>query len=316
MVRPNNKGFYSGFHYVTAVLDNVSSSWLLIFPFCFPYLSKKTHKKHRLSKIVQPPTYQLLINDSSPQFFYCSAPGSCINHGMVGVINPNSSISLDTQRSLALSADYALSPGEPFPAESTPSNIVPNTPSHSTSRLGTGAIAGIAIGCVGVTVLGGSLFFLWGRSRALRNEQKRKDSTMVRTFSPRSPSLDFWSTTEPSPPYTRMPLSSHAKPAPGSITPAYFPSASSPTSMPFHSSAGTTTSGGRPSRNDSHTSIGGTFPISPNDHHTRSHEGQDTYKIARTSDMTSPTDPNLVSVRLYKDQMYGFQRVAASASTR
>jgi len=50
-------GFFSGFYPVDAVLDD-------------------------------PPKWRVLINDTNPIFFYCSAPGSCINYGMVGVINP------------------------------------------------------------------------------------------------------------------------------------------------------------------------------------------------------------------------------------
>jgi hypothetical protein len=36
----------------------------------------------------QPPSWTIRINDTGPIFFYCSAPGSCIKYGMVGVINP------------------------------------------------------------------------------------------------------------------------------------------------------------------------------------------------------------------------------------
>jgi hypothetical protein len=35
-----------------------------------------------------PPTWQIRVNDTAPIFFYCSAPGSCIDWQMVGVINP------------------------------------------------------------------------------------------------------------------------------------------------------------------------------------------------------------------------------------
>jgi hypothetical protein len=37
---------------------------------------------------VQPPIFQVTVNDTSPIFFYCSAPGACIDDGMIGVINP------------------------------------------------------------------------------------------------------------------------------------------------------------------------------------------------------------------------------------
>ncbi|TKA63306.1 hypothetical protein B0A49_13123 [Cryomyces minteri] len=66
-------GFFSGFQAVDAILNN-------------------------------PPTYNLRINDTNPVFFYCTAPGSCIGHGMIGVINPNESVSLAKQRALAMQA--------------------------------------------------------------------------------------------------------------------------------------------------------------------------------------------------------------------
>jgi plastocyanin len=54
---PGKQGFFSGFKPVDAILSS-------------------------------PPTYQVKINDTEPIFFYCSAPGSCIDWQMVGVINP------------------------------------------------------------------------------------------------------------------------------------------------------------------------------------------------------------------------------------
>ena len=34
------------------------------------------------------PKYRILVNNTEPIFYYCSAPSSCIGHGMIGVINP------------------------------------------------------------------------------------------------------------------------------------------------------------------------------------------------------------------------------------
>lgn len=34
------------------------------------------------------PKFRVRVNDTEPIFYYCSAPGSCITHGMLGVINP------------------------------------------------------------------------------------------------------------------------------------------------------------------------------------------------------------------------------------
>lgn len=55
-------GFFGGFHPVDAILAD-------------------------------PPSWSVRINDSDPIFVYCSAPGSCINYGMVAVINPVSTLS-------------------------------------------------------------------------------------------------------------------------------------------------------------------------------------------------------------------------------
>ena len=41
-----------------------------------------------LTSIWQAPTWKLTINDTDPIFYYCSAPTSCIESAMVGVINP------------------------------------------------------------------------------------------------------------------------------------------------------------------------------------------------------------------------------------
>lgn len=41
-----------------------------------------------ISSDTPPPSWSIRINDTNPIFFYCTAPGSCINYSMVGVINP------------------------------------------------------------------------------------------------------------------------------------------------------------------------------------------------------------------------------------
>ncbi|KAF5845307.1 hypothetical protein GGP41_002903, partial [Bipolaris sorokiniana] len=132
-----------------------------------------------------PPTYRIVINDTDPIFFYCSAPGSCINYGMVGVINPNASASVQKQQQLALDSKYMLNPGEPFPTEETPSPSNPptSTPtsspvtedtSNTKSRLSTGAIIAMSITSASITILAALLFFFWGRTKSLKDEIKRK----------------------------------------------------------------------------------------------------------------------------------------------
>ncbi|TID20176.1 hypothetical protein E6O75_ATG07636 [Venturia nashicola] len=157
-------GFFGGFHPVDAILSN-------------------------------PPSWSVRINDSDPIFVYCSAPGSCINYGMVAVINPNASVSLATQKQMAKDSAFMLQPGEDFPPEqsSTPeSTSISSTSSSSTSSatsaaatatssssshkggLPVGAIAGIAIGGFVVLALAAALFFFIGRTKSLQERVQRQ----------------------------------------------------------------------------------------------------------------------------------------------
>jgi hypothetical protein len=154
------------------------------------------------------------VNDTDPVFFYCSHPGSCINFGMVGVINPvrpsfiiddlddtdqriqNSSTSLTKHKEQAKKSNFMLQPGESFPLEASPSAVPSSTTStnkpsstsdsstHSTSAaashghpLSGGAIAGIVVAGVCVCAVVAALFFFVGRSRTLKQQLKR-DSTL------------------------------------------------------------------------------------------------------------------------------------------
>jgi hypothetical protein len=238
---------------------------------------------------------------------------------MVGVINPNASTSLATQRQLALQASYQLSPGEAFPSEAeTPSSSTlpngtalqqPAFPSHGSGKLSAGAIAGIVVACLSVVLLGVLLAFFWGRLKTLKDEARRKDSTVVRSTEPRntwflagSPSTHAWPSpathththTQPSPPYSAVahvererdrnrdrdaesPMSSHAVP------PAYYesPTPYSTTATSQNNTAvGLGIAGeGTPhvSRAASHRSVGGTFAWSPaTGYYTRTHESAKT----------------------------------------
>jgi hypothetical protein len=144
--------------------------------------------------LLEPPKFTIEINDTSPIFFYCSAPGSCIGYGMVGVINPNATTSLVTQRQLARSSTFMLQPGEPWPSEGaadpftttattgattvTTSTATPQ-PNYTESAgeaqknytLSTGAITGIAIGGVAIVLMAAALLYFCGqRSRKNKHE--------------------------------------------------------------------------------------------------------------------------------------------------
>ncbi|KAK2628220.1 hypothetical protein QTJ16_002866 [Diplocarpon rosae] len=138
------QGFWSGFEPINVVLSN-------------------------------PPIFSLLINDTDPIFFYCSAPGAC-EDGMVGVINPNATRTIDVQTAYARNASIAFSPGEGFPPETESASPSPTSQATSTVHaaasnshpaLSTGAIAGICIGGAAVLLLGGALVYLCGRQRTL-----------------------------------------------------------------------------------------------------------------------------------------------------
>ncbi|KAF2795912.1 hypothetical protein K505DRAFT_416167 [Melanomma pulvis-pyrius CBS 109.77] len=222
-------GFFSGFKAVDAFLSN-------------------------------PPKYLLKINDTDPIFFYCSAPGSCITYGMVGVINPNAMTSLARQRQLALDSSYMLQPGDPFPAEAsilptsstTPSpSPLPTPPggsgssssSSSKKGLSPAAIAGISVGAVCVLILGALLFFFIGRSRSLKEEMVRKASTIRHNhMDATSPSSTFFA---------------HASPG------------------------GEAGLGLDPGSAGSRRSVGGTFALNQTTGcYARTYEGSDTYKYA------------------------------------
>lgn len=145
-------GFYSGFFPVSRILDN-------------------------------PPTYHLLINDTEPIFFYCSAPGSCITWGMVGAINPNTSQTVAEQQANAKKATYMLNPGEPLPTSedgSTPSAPTePSAPAAQGNKLSPGAIAGIAVAGVVTFLLIAAFLILLGRnSNILSGKDKDRTSTV------------------------------------------------------------------------------------------------------------------------------------------
>ncbi|KAL3487178.1 hypothetical protein BJX62DRAFT_10649 [Aspergillus germanicus] len=105
---------------------------------------------------------------------------------MVGAINPNSTMSWDSQHSAALDSPYMLLPGQSMPAEGETNNpgtgttphttgtatSDPNTSSssssHSSSGLGAGAIAGIVIGAVAFVIILCVLLFILGRNRVYK----------------------------------------------------------------------------------------------------------------------------------------------------
>ena len=185
-----------------------------------------------------PPKWSVVVNDTDPIFYYCSALGSCLDYGMVGVVNPNASVSLQVQKDLALNSTFMLQPGEPWPPEAS-STILPTTtatvvstaastptsgPAETTSEaatssshhtgLSTGAIAGIAIGGAAVLLAAGFLVWWCGRQSRRNHTQSDTPPTYVppqyTTYPPMSPSAKHISGVKSSPvypsyPYTEQP---------------------------------------------------------------------------------------------------------------
>ncbi|KAJ9611225.1 hypothetical protein H2200_004408 [Cladophialophora chaetospira] len=172
-------GFFSGFQPVDAILTN-------------------------------PPKWTLQINDSDPIFYYCGAPNSCKGFQMVGVINPNASVSVEVQKEYAANASFMLLPGEPWPGEdpfettststaiyttSQATTVMPTVtptttsvaagPATATSEpsvshkstLSAGAIAGIAIGGAAVLLAAAALLFFCGRKSRRRTETQPTPTT-------------------------------------------------------------------------------------------------------------------------------------------
>ncbi|KAK0774882.1 hypothetical protein LTR91_023071 [Friedmanniomyces endolithicus] len=165
--------------------------------------------------LYEPQTWNLTVNTTSPVWWYCGAPGSCIGHAMVGVINPDSNTSLNTQIELSGQANYMLEPGQAVPQDAlqsmsslaatattatvtvsvtgsaatatpttsstvTPTPTVSATPSApaSPSSISPGAIAGIVVGGVVVLVAFAALLLKFCRTNTSKAERKRlRDSS-------------------------------------------------------------------------------------------------------------------------------------------
>ncbi|OAP59719.1 hypothetical protein AYL99_07017 [Fonsecaea erecta] len=224
-------GFFSGFYPVDAILPD-------------------------------PPQWSIVINDTNPIFYYCGAPGSCINHQMVGVINPNATTSLQHQKDLASESQFMLLPGQPWPDESedpfttsspapsasattsstgsAPASATsPSKKSSSGSGLSSGAIAGIAIGASAVALAAAVALYLCGRqSRARGSSNKHAEdrpntghATQV-SYNPQAPHSHLSYMTDPT---KHMSMhSSVVGMAPSPALPGYVPSHDPTMSPPLH----------------------------------------------------------------------------------
>jgi hypothetical protein len=195
---------------------------------------------------------------------------------MVGAINPNSSTPIERQRDLAQDSAYMLNPGEAFPAESPmASPSASTTPitgggSGGSARrhgLAPGAIAGIVLAAISVVVLAALLFFFWGRTKTLRDEVERKESTVARRTSPSDSNTPMLPTADASGLGIFQHYMSPETPQQmwGSQGPGHFPPVQKSTSPVRHPAYA------RPDMNTAgcHRSVGGTFELSPSGSYSR-----------------------------------------------
>ncbi|KAF2452332.1 hypothetical protein BDY21DRAFT_294880 [Lineolata rhizophorae] len=125
-------------------------------------------------------TFSIVINDTSPIWFYCSALQFCHSNGMVGVINPANGTSVDIQRQAAQTASFQFFPGEPWPVEG--STASGSTLKPSAHHLSGGVIARVVIGViVFIGMIAAALYFVL-RSRVNKQEPDPADQKSVHSF--------------------------------------------------------------------------------------------------------------------------------------
>ncbi|KAH7011021.1 hypothetical protein EDB80DRAFT_875682 [Ilyonectria destructans] len=117
--------------------------------------------------------FTVRINDSEPIFYYCSNPHSCVYEGMIGVINPNSTWTLQNQKRYLADTTLQLSPGEPYQTEGPPVESPDSRQGGrpvdgqqgGQQRLGISQVAGLAVGAaaalIGLAVI--AAMCLYGR---------------------------------------------------------------------------------------------------------------------------------------------------------
>ncbi|KAB5581275.1 hypothetical protein GE09DRAFT_937114, partial [Coniochaeta sp. 2T2.1] len=156
---------------------------------CLPYEYTGLNRQGFFSGYIGPqvisndlPRLRVRVNDTDPIFFYYTAPGSCFQQHMIGVVNPNATETLDLQQQYAINATTQLAPGDPFPSETLKPTNTPSATGVSAAAGGrdghdhaltAGTIVGIAIGGAAVLMLAGALVFLCGRRGGLDMAYRR-----------------------------------------------------------------------------------------------------------------------------------------------
>lgn len=105
---------------------------------------------------------------------------------MVGVINPNSTQTLDMQMKAAEKATIMVVPGDPVPKEGSTTSLLPGATNSPTSSptpsdhhtLSRNATIGIAVGGVIFVAICAALFYFVGRAKSLKESMNRRDATV------------------------------------------------------------------------------------------------------------------------------------------
>lgn len=202
----------------------------------------------------QGPTFEVRVNDTAPIWYYCAAPGSCIDNWMIGVINPNDTQTLEVQIAYTKNATTQVVPGDPLPSETaastsgaTPtsgSSSGSGSNSHSSAPLSPGAIAGIAIGGSVVLLIAATLLYLCGRRGGLDKAYNRQSrhtmpppplSEVKYNAGAKSPGQETFATTAYSVTPSNDPYQHHHERSMSQGIPGYSAHNGSPPPMSVHS---------------------------------------------------------------------------------
>ncbi|KAJ2904156.1 hypothetical protein MKZ38_008777 [Zalerion maritima] len=149
-----------------------------------------------INTVSETTTFDVLVNDTEPIFYYCGAPDSCMGEGMIGVINPNKTQTLELQKDARDDFNLTLIPGDEWPKEGNPLSSVtglvvtetgqPTATSTAdtsgnddddddphNSTLSAGQIAGIAIGGAALLVIVGAVVYFCGRRGGLEKGYRK-----------------------------------------------------------------------------------------------------------------------------------------------
>jgi hypothetical protein len=202
----------------------------------------------------QGPTFEVRVNDTAPIWFYCAAPGSCIDNWMIGVINPNATQTLEVQTAYTKNTTTQMVPGDPLPSETAAGTAGATSTSGSSSGSGShaqsspplsaGAIAGIAIGGAVVLLIAATLLYLCGRRGGLDKAYNRQSrhtmppppvSEMKYNAGAKSPGQETFATTTYSVTPSNDPYQHHHERSTSQGVPGYSALNGSPPPMSVHS---------------------------------------------------------------------------------